>query len=455
MTTSSSQSPAAGRAAAKDKLARLDQWIDAYAALYPFSGIVRLAKDDQLLYERCVGLADREWDIPVRPDTRFRLYSLTKPFTALAVMTLVDRGLVSLDAHPGRYVKEAEAADPRVTVRLLLNHGSGLPDFRQSANKFLIENSVPPRYDLMMGCLTELPLNFAPGTGCYYCNLNFFLASRIVEEVAGRDFNEYLQHAVFDELGMADAVVDAAGRLIPRRARGYGVDGLEIVRSEVTSIDWMRGSGNGVATARDVYQLNRAIKGRWLVSESAWREILTPADSGFGLGMTISTWHGRRRYHHNGGHLGFRTLHVQLPEDDFDLIILSNTGFGNARGAFAEAAYQIWYGEEAPDAVPEMDRGFARNGEVRSDFLRPSRPAPVAEGAGKYAGHYASTTATADLALDGAEGVLTMGGQRLPVYYAGEGRFQHKLIDESYVFSESPSGEIAFMGLKKTDGASA
>ena len=440
----------------EDKLRRLDTWIDEYTAVFPFSGIVRISKDDGMIYERCVGLADREWQIPIGPDTRFRLYSMTKPFTALAVMTLVDRGLVSLDEHPGKYVPLAAKLDRRITVRTVLNHNGGLPDFRQSPESFIIENALPLSYERMFRAMEVLPLNFEPGTDAYYSNFNFFLASVIVEEVTGRRFNEYLQHEVFDALGMEDACVDAMNRIVPRRARGYGVDGMEIVGAEAPCIDWMQGSGNGMATAKDIYQLNRAIKNHWLISEAAWREVLTPAKGKFGLGMSVMRWHDRLRYTHNGGHYGFRTLHVQLPEDDFDLILLSNMGFGNARNSFAEAVYRIFYGAEKTQAGPEMDKGFVRDGEVRFDRLSPRRPEKAKEGAERYAGRYAGLYAGAEyeaaVEISDGEGTITLGGtQRMPVYYTGNGVFQHRLIDESYAFTENARGKIQFMGMEKQE----
>ena len=111
-----------------------------------------------------------------------------------------------------------------------------------------------------------------------------------------------------------------------------------------------------------MYCLNKAIKHQLLLKPETWEEILTPSPlNSKGLGCSVTTWHDKKRITHNGGYTGFRTLHIQLPEDDFDLILLSNAGFGDARGAFSEAIYEAWYGQtDGASTVLEMDKGYAK-----------------------------------------------------------------------------------------------
>jgi len=168
-----------------------------------------------------------------------------------------------------------------------------------------------------------------------------------------------MQREVFDPLGMKGAIVDNQCLEIANRVKGYEIIDGELAERE-KSHNWLLGAGDIVATMDDVYCLNKAIKHRLLLKEETWEEILTPSPiNGMGMGCAVSDWYGKKRITHNGGHLGFRTLHIQLPEDDFDLIFLSNSGFGEARWDISEMVYKAFYGEEETVAEAiEMDKGY-------------------------------------------------------------------------------------------------
>ena len=159
---------------------------------------------------------------------------------------------------------------------------------------------------------------------------------------------------------MHTATVDDEERHVPHRVQGYalGEDGTPVPVEK--SHDWLLGAGDIVGTVKDVYALNRAIKEWLLLSPDLWRQVLTPhPKSGMGMGCTVSNWHGWRRITHNGGHTGFRTLHVQLPEEDFDLIFLSNSGYGNARNDISEMVYRAFFGDSSDGGAEiAMDRGY-------------------------------------------------------------------------------------------------
>ena len=109
-----------------------------------------------------------------------------------------------------------------------------------------------------------------------------------------------------------------------------------------------------------MFALARAIKHRLLLKEETWKQVLTPSTiSPFGMGCTVSEWHGKKRITHNGGHTGFRTLHIYLPDEDFDIIFLSNSGYGNARADISEMIFQTFFSSDDTLTVqPEMDKGY-------------------------------------------------------------------------------------------------
>ena len=339
---------------------KLHQQIKEYCEANHISGMLRITIRDEVVYRQSMGFADWENQVPFGEESMFTLYSLSKPFCAIGLLKLKDAGLVDLDVHPAKYVPEALGFDERVTVRHLLHHISGLPDFEQ--NKDFGEKYAPgyaehAREHLKL--LTKWPSYFAPGTGGWYANINFVLCALIIENVTGLPYGEYMQREVFKPLGMKTAIVDNPRLEIANRVKGYEIADGELVERE-KSHNWLLGAGDIVGTVDDVYCLNKAIKHRLLLKEETWEEVLTPSPvNGMGMGCSISDWYGKKRITHNGGHLGFRTLHIQLPEDDFDLIFLSNSGFGEARWDISEMVFQAFYGDrETVAEVIEMDKGY-------------------------------------------------------------------------------------------------
>ena len=358
----------------ENKLTALDKAIREYSEREKIFGVVRVTVAGNVEYEVKLGYADiaskREFD----ERSMFTYYSLSKPFTVLGFMKLYDRGLVDLDAHPGKYLEEAAKFDPRITLRQMLCHVSGLQDFESNKDFFndpsartTPESLLPPsdtrRVLFDMKRLHELALHFDPGTGGWYANINILTPAMIIERLTGRDFAEYMKNEVFLPPGMTSTRNDEPGLELPDRVTGYELDENGEPRPIERSLEWMKGAGDVIGTVDDVYCLNKAIKNRALLRPQTWDTVLTPdPHSSMGMGCTITEWHGKHRITHNGGHLGFRTFHVQLPADDFDIIIMSNSGYGNARYDLSEIIHDFFY---VPDGDSEsgrleLDKGFIK-----------------------------------------------------------------------------------------------
>lgn len=342
------------------KKAQFDRFLDEYGKSHVFSGAIRITCNDKMIYQHFLGKADFEDSIPLDEHSVFSLYSLSKPFCAIGFLKLYDKGQIELDAHPGVYLPEMRAFDGRVTLRHMLHHVSGLPDFLQTkefAEKYINGPYHKLREHLQL--LSTYPMLFQPGTADRYANINFLALALIIENVTGSSYADYMKKEVFEPLGMEHACIDEPGSYVPHRVKGYELRGDQLVHID-RAIDWMLGAGDILGTVDDVYCLNKAIKERKILKPETWQEALTPSPiNHMGMGCTISDWHGKKRITHNGGHLGFRTLHVQLPEDDFDIILLSNTGFGEARHEIAEAIYSIYYGDDGQTASRiAMDKGY-------------------------------------------------------------------------------------------------
>jgi len=340
----------------------MDCFIDKYYDENKNSGCLRVTLKDEVIYKKFFGYADIENKVEFTDKSMFTLYSLSKPFCVLGLMKLKDKGLVDIDAHPGKYLCEAKGFGKSLTLRHLMQHISGVPDFDQNTDfrtKYQGETSEELRMQLPL--LAKKGMLFSPGTKHHYTNTNFIICALIIENVSGMSYAEYMKKEVFTPLGMHDTYIDNKNLILKDRVKGYKKDADDIVCTE-RATGWALGGADVISTTDDVYCLNKAIKCKLLLTEESWDEILTPHQlNSMGLGCTITKWHGLLRITHNGGWHGFRTLHIQLPEKDFDIIFLSNSAWGDARNDIANAVYNTYYGDDGSGGnIIKMDVGYIK-----------------------------------------------------------------------------------------------
>lgn len=345
----------------KFKGSLLDKYIDEYVKENVFSGVIRVTEKDKIIYERDVGFANYQEKTTFNKNSMFSFYSLSKPFCAIGLLRLYDLGLIDIDEHPKKYLAQMNGFDEKLKIRHLLHHVSGLPDFEQvkEYNEKYYNDSENLLQELTI--LKDIASSVPPGTETKYANINFEICALIIEKVSGLTYEEYMRKEVFVPLGMKTACIDSKDKCVENR-----VQGNDYKNGELYAVDkayrWMKGGGDIVGTVDDVYCLNLAIKQKKLLKEETWAQILTPSKiNEFGMGCRIHKWHGKNAVWHNGGHYGFRTLHIQIFEDDFDLILLSNYGGGNARYDFAEAVFAARYGLDKNEQVKiKMDQGYIK-----------------------------------------------------------------------------------------------
>jgi len=306
--------------------------------------------------------------------------------------------------------------------------------------------------------LVTYPMVFEPGTSSQYANINFSIQALIVENVSGMKYADYMKQEVFTPLGMKKAQVDALGLIAENRVRGYDVDGEGLISVERGNPDNFIGAGDVIATIDDVYCLNHAIKHKKLLSEESWKQILTPSPINvFGLGCQVWNWHGKLRIQHNGGSSGYRTLHIQLPEDDLDIILLSNFGFGEARWSLANAVYAAFYGDaEAQGEMEAMDGGYIReNARILPEGFLPERKPAIALSAeleSKLLGTYAfpeEERPTRFIKEGDRYCIVEQGWQKMYCYPVSETVLASCYLDEAYKVSYDDNGNVLLNGRPK------
>jgi CubicO group peptidase (beta-lactamase class C family) len=315
----------------------MDGYVGALANAGAFRGSVFVAVNGRVLVSRGYGLANNDTGAPNTPQTRFRLASVSKPITALAALQLVAEERLRLDESVCPYLPNCPPAWATVTVRNLLNHTAGLPNYTDFASFAQIE-TFPASPDQVVDQFRNLPLNFAPGSAVAYSNSNYVVLGKLIEQVSGLSYAEYLRTRIFLPLGMNDSGYDTGDFSALNGTRGYagGAPALALDTSNLYA------AGALYASTEDLYRLALALDAGLLLPPDLTAQMYTPGAANFGYGWKVEPRFGRRAIYHPGYMSGAATFFVRYPDDGLTVIVLSNDEYANTIGIADELA-RIWF----------------------------------------------------------------------------------------------------------------
>ena len=207
---------------AQDKAKKIDELVSSYNKLRQFNGAALVAYDGQVLLKRGYGLANMEWNIPNEADTKFRLGSITKQFTATLILQLVEQGKVKLDGKLTDYLPDyRKDTGQKITIHNLLTHTSGVPNYTALPGFFQNVSRNPYEVKEFVTKYASGDLEFEPGTKFNYSNSGYFLLGAVVEKVTGKPYEQVLKENIFDPAGMKNTGYDHYDQVINKRAAGY------------------------------------------------------------------------------------------------------------------------------------------------------------------------------------------------------------------------------------------
>ncbi|MEW6336035.1 MAG: serine hydrolase [Acidobacteriota bacterium] len=345
---------AAAAAHAAGEGERIDAMVASYAAKGQFSGAVLVARNGEVVLEKAYGLANREWGIANTPDTRFRIASVTKQFTAMLVMQLVEEGKLATETTLAEalpwYRKDTGA---RVTIHHLLNHTSGIPSYTDRPDfRAAHERKAYSLKDLVT-TLCSGDLQWEPGSKFRYNNSGYVILGAVIEQVAGKPYETVLRERILDPLGMTGTGYDHTETILPRRAAGYQLDLRTVVNGPFLDMSVPHAAGAMYSTVGDLYRWDRALYGTKLLSEQGKARMFTPGLGEYGYGWNIVKAQvgpdkaERTLIRHAGGIRGFSSLIVRVPADGHVAVVLSNLA-GSRTTAVAMGALDVLYGRTPP-----------------------------------------------------------------------------------------------------------
>lgn len=363
-----------GPASSQVDRGRFAQQVDSLARAFlddgPVAGVaIAVEKDGEVVLAKGWGLAEIEHNVPVTAETVFRLGSISKQFTAVSILQLMEQGRIDLNDPMTRFLPDYPTQEHEVTIHHLLTHTSGIVSYTGMGEAFWGRSRLDLSHEEMVDLFGTEPFEFAPGEEWKYNNSGYYLLGMIVEIAAGTPvisqalpaagaavgpaptpvwgnelvgagaraadpmpFAAYLDEYIFGPLGMTGSSYCDQTAIVPHRAEGYEVAEGELVNDQPLSMALPGAAGALCSNVLDLLRWQRALDSNTLISAESRALMVTDAtlndgsSTGYGYGLGLSELEGHRKVSHGGGINGFSTTLATYPDDDLVVVVLTNTG---------------------------------------------------------------------------------------------------------------------------------
>lgn len=308
-----------------------------------------VARRGELTLAKGYGFANLEWQAPATPNTVYQLASLTKQFTATAIMLLVNENKVDLDATIDRYLADTPPAWQGVTIRHLLAHTSGMmrdgtPAYWTTPADMKQDYS----YAQMFQMIAQHPLDFVPGEKSSYSNSGYFLLGLLIEQVTQQSLNAFLNERIFTPLAMTSTQINDLRTVIQQRATGYGWTEQGWQHLEYIGLTHHFANGGLVSTVADLAKWDAALYTEAILPQTSLQQMWTPANlqsgtpSDYGFGWGINTQEGHRLVAHGGALPGFTSYIARFIDDELTVIVLTNSNSATP-GTIAKSVASLYF----------------------------------------------------------------------------------------------------------------
>lgn len=393
-------------------VAALDSAAEAHVEHPMVAGVsVAVVRGADTLLLRGYGLADLTWSVPTPADggASYEIGSVTKQFTAAAVMRLVEEGRLDLDEDFTKYLPAFDTRGHAVQLRRLLDHTSGIksytemPVFAELAVKDL-------RRDTLITLVEREPFDFEPGTAAIYNNSAYFLLGLIIEKVSGQSYDDYVREQLFEPAGMRDSYYCSESAIRENKATGFDGGPAGLMQKRPLSHVWPFAAGSLCSTAGDLVRWNHALHGGELLRPESYTAMITPMPlldgtaTEYAMGLAVTDRAGTRMIAHGGGINGYLSDAAYFPEEGLVIVVLQNSTGPRGPGALRNAIADLILGPVTPPEAVPFDG---------------SLDALVGEYAGPVRGSHAHVTVDRD--GDGLTFRMSGQNQALPARHIGDG----------------------------------
>jgi CubicO group peptidase (beta-lactamase class C family) len=312
----------------KKLAATLDDLISTRLTAIAPGGVVLIAKKGHIIYQKSFGLSDLESGIPMKPAMIFRIGSITKQFTAIAILQLVEQGKISLQDSIQKYITGYPFKGYTITIENLLTQTSGIKDYMAISKPTDDKKNYTPGEGV--DYFKDEPLEFKPGSQFKYSNSNYYLLGYIIEIVSGKSYADYLQQNIFTKAGLHNTYYIGTTKNRVNLSQGYSRFDGKLERATFENVTTLYAAGGIMSNASDLWKWHQALYNHELVSQERLARAFTPyrftdgTYSEYGYGWFIKTLDGSKTIEHSGSTDGFQSDEIYLPHEDVFVVTLFN-----------------------------------------------------------------------------------------------------------------------------------
>ena len=340
-----------------DKAAKIQEVLETASKYRLFNGTALVAENGKVIYKNAFGMANMEWAIPNTPETKFRLASITKQFTAALTLQLVEQGKIKIDGKITDYLPDyRKDVGDKVTIHHLLTHTSGIPSYTSQPGFFENVSRNPYKVTDFVKKYTSGDLEYEPGSKYSYNNSGYFLLGAIIEKVTGKTYEQALKEYILDPAGMKNSGYDRHDTLIAKRATGYAKTETGYNNAPYLDMSIPYSAGSLYSTIEDLYLWDQALYTEKLLSAASKELMYKPFLDNYAYGWNVTNASFKLNdqpvqiIRHGGGINGFSTMIVRFPKEKNLIVLLDNTAQNTGR--LSETITNILYNQ--PYDLPKM-----------------------------------------------------------------------------------------------------
>lgn len=399
------------------------------------SGVSTLvSRNGEIIYEKAFGFADIGNKVPITPDTKFRIGSITKQFIAASILKLQEEGKINVQDQLSKFIPDFPRGN-EVTIHHLLTHTSGIHSYTNRPG-FLKYVTMPVTSAALVDTIKSYPYDFNPGDNYLYNNSGFFLLGYIIEKISGKSLSDYLKETLFAPLGMNNTGIYESNLVLENEAYGYSYENGKMMKALNWDMSWAGGAGALYSTVKDLYTWNEAVFNGKVLSEESLKAAFTPGvlnnkkTTDYGYGWSIQDFRGLKFIEHGGGLHGFTSFLERQPEKKITVVVLCNSvpspeGINPGTNASLISEYLLW---------PDMTKQSVIDAEISLDQKLLN----------SYVGRYDyGQGMLLIVSLEGNQLYAQLTGQpKFPIFPSSKNEFYWKVVDANVTFVADEKGNV-------------
>jgi CubicO group peptidase (beta-lactamase class C family) len=393
---------------------------------------ILVAKDGKVIYKNGFGYADIENKVLTSPETKFRIGSVTKQFTAAAILKLQEQGLLKVSDKLSKFFPDFPGGD-EVSIHHLLTHTSGIHSYTGKAD-FYSKVISPVSSDSLIAWFKNDPYDFKPGEEFRYNNSGYFLLGCIIEKITGKSYDSYLKETFFIPLHMNNTGVHTSALSLEKEAKGYMKKGKTYEKALNWDMSWAGGAGALYSTVEDLYLWNEAVFKGKILNDNSMKAAFTPVvlNNGkvaesmkYGYGWIMSDYRGMPQISHSGGLHGFISQLARFPQENLSIVMLTNVLPANPDYA-SIAEFCLW---------SKMDKQLSYSAKT-------SAGKNMKEYEGRY--DFSNGAVMTITAEDGQLFAQLSNQAKFPIFLSAEDEFFWKVVEAKIKFIRNVKGEVEY-----------